>query len=72
MAEFLKLQDLHSVQPELAVHTLMHLGLARSSAAAGNTQAARQAYNAFLERLRDGDDDIPVVAEARAELAQLQ
>ena len=71
MAEFLKLKDLHSVQPELAVHTLTHLGLARASAAAGNTQVARQAYNAFLERLKDGDDDIPLVAEARAELAQL-
>jgi len=71
MAEFLKLQDLNSVEPDLPVHTLVHLGLARASAAAGNPRAARQAYNAFLERLRDGDEGIPLVARARAELAQL-
>jgi tetratricopeptide (TPR) repeat protein len=71
MAEFLKLQDLGSVQPALPVHTLTQLGLARASAAMGNTQAARQAYDAFLERLKDADDGIPLVTEARAELARL-
>jgi tetratricopeptide (TPR) repeat protein len=71
MAEFLKLQDLRSVQPELPVHTLTHLGMARASAAMGNSQAAREAYEAFLERLKDSDDGIPLVAEARTELARL-
>jgi len=71
MAEFLKLQDLSSVQPALPVHTLTHLGMARASAAMGNTQAARQAYDAFLERLKNGDEGIPLVTEARAELARL-
>ena len=72
MAEFLKLQDLSSVQPDLPVHTLTHLGMARASAAMGNSQAAREAYEAFLEILKDGDEGIPRVAEARAELAQLR
>jgi hypothetical protein len=36
MAEFQKLQDLRSVQPDLPVHTLAHLGVARASAAAGD------------------------------------
>ena len=71
MAEFLKLQDLRTVQPDLPVHTLTHLGMARASAAAGNQQAARQAYGAFLERLKDADEGIPIVTEARAELAKL-
>ncbi len=71
MGEFLKLQDLGSVQPDLPVHTLAHLGVARASAAMGNTPAARQAYDAFLERLKDGDEGIPIVTEARAELARL-
>jgi tetratricopeptide (TPR) repeat protein len=71
MAEFLKLQDLSSVQPDLPVHTLTHLGMARASAAMGNSQAAREAYEAFLEILKDGDEGIPLVTEARAELAQL-
>jgi serine/threonine protein kinase/tetratricopeptide (TPR) repeat protein len=71
MAEFLKLQDLGSVQPDLPVHTLTHLGMARASGAMGNSQAARQAYDAFLDRLADGDEGIPIVAEARTELAQL-
>ncbi len=71
MAEFLKLQDLSSVQPDLPVHTLTHLGMARASAAAGNQQAARQAYGAFLARLKDGDEGLPIVTEARAELAKL-
>jgi hypothetical protein len=71
MAEFLKLQDLSSVKPDLPVHTLARLGMARASAAAGNVQAARQSYEAFLALLEDGDADIPVIAEARAELARL-
>lgn len=71
MAEFLKLQDLRSVQPDLPVHTLTHLGMARASAAMGNSQASRQAYDAFFELLKDGDAGIPIVTEARAELAQL-
>ena len=71
MAEFLKLQDLSSVQPDLPVHTLTHLGMARASAAMGNSQSAREAYGAFLEILKDGDEGIPLVAEARAELARL-
>jgi serine/threonine protein kinase/tetratricopeptide (TPR) repeat protein len=71
MAEFLKLQDLRSVQPDLPVHTLTHLGKARASAAMGNSQAARQAYQAFLERVKDSDEGLPLVAEARTELARL-
>ena len=71
MAEFLKLQDLRSVEPDLPVHTLTHVGLARANAAMGNWKAARQAYEAFLERVKDGDTDLPLIAEARTELAKL-
>ena len=71
MAEFLKLQDLGSVQPDLPVHTLTHLGMARASSAMSNSKAARESYDAFLERLKDADDGIPLVTEARAELARL-
>jgi serine/threonine protein kinase/tetratricopeptide (TPR) repeat protein len=71
MAEFLKLQDLRPVQPDLPVHTLTHLGMARANATMGNSKAARQAYEAFLERVKSGDRDIPLIAQARAELAKL-
>jgi serine/threonine protein kinase/tetratricopeptide (TPR) repeat protein len=71
MAEFLKLQDLGSVQPDLPVHTLTYLGMARTSSAMGNSKAARESYDAFLERLQDADEGIPLVTEARAELARL-
>ena len=37
----------------------------------GNSQAARESYEAFFEILKDGDEGIPLVAEARAELARL-
>ena len=71
MAEFLKLQDLGSVQPDLPVHTLTYLGMARASSAMSNSKAARESYDAFLERLKDADEGIPIVTEARAELARL-
>ena len=67
MAEFLKLQDLSGVQPDLPVHTLTHLGLARANADFGANEAAQQDYERLLEIVRGADEGLPVVEEARAE-----
>ena len=71
MAEFLKLQDLGSVQPDLPVHTLTHLGLARAKASLGDNAAAHQEYEKFLEIVKDADEGLPIVEEARAEYEAL-
>ncbi|MGB5660690.1 MAG: hypothetical protein WBO54_14510, partial [Thermoanaerobaculia bacterium] len=71
MAEFLKLQDLGSVQPDLPVHTLTHLGLARAKASLGDSAAAHQEYEKFLEIVKDADEGLPIVEEARAEYEAL-
>jgi DNA-binding winged helix-turn-helix (wHTH) protein/tetratricopeptide (TPR) repeat protein len=48
------------------------LGLARAYAGAGNREGAQAEYKAFLVAWKDGDADVPVLEEARAELARLQ
>jgi len=48
--------------------SLSVLGLARASAAAGNSTAAGQHYRALLSTLDQADADLPVLREARAAL----
>jgi len=49
------------------IHALSHLGKARGLALAGDTDAARAAYNDFLTLWRDADPDIPLLQQAQAE-----
>jgi ATP/maltotriose-dependent transcriptional regulator MalT len=48
------------------------LELARARALAGDSAAARTAYQDFLARWKDADADVPLLAQARQELARLK
>jgi len=54
------------------VAVLAHLGLARSYALSGDASNARNQYREFLALWKDADPDLPVLHEARTELARLQ
>jgi len=60
----------HAVSP--VVYALARLGLARARAMAGDTAAARAAYQQFFDAWKDADPDVPVLQQARAEFARLQ
>jgi len=68
---FQKVVNARGEAPSSALHPLAHLGLARAKAVAGDVGGARAAYDAFLTLWREADQDLPVVAEARAERARL-
>ena len=50
---------------------LAHLQLARAQAMAGDLGAARKSYEDFLALWKDGDSDLPVYKQAKAEYARL-
>jgi predicted Zn-dependent protease len=54
------------------VAVLAHIGLARSYALSGDVSNARNQYREFLALWKDADPDLPVLREAKAELARLQ
>ena len=71
-AEFQKLIDHRGVVVNAPTGALAHLGLGRAYALEGDTAKARAAYDDFFALWKDADPDIPVVAQAKAEYAQLQ
>jgi tetratricopeptide (TPR) repeat protein len=52
-------------------YALSYLGLGRAYAMAGDKPNAKKAYDAFFFEWKNADSDLPVVAEAKAEYAQL-
>jgi tetratricopeptide (TPR) repeat protein len=54
-----------------SVGQLSHLGLARAKVAAGKTDEARAAYEAFFEAYRTADPGLPVLEKARSEYEAL-
>jgi len=70
-AEFRKILD---NRPVTVFHTLIplsHVGLARAQVLAGDTAAARKAYQDFFALWKDADPDVPILIEARREYAKL-
>jgi eukaryotic-like serine/threonine-protein kinase len=53
------------------IYSLSHLELARAFALAGDNKSAISAYDQFLDLFKDADPDVPVLHQARAELAKL-
>jgi eukaryotic-like serine/threonine-protein kinase len=53
-------------------YSLSYLGVARSSALAGEVANARKAFQDFFELWKDADPDIPVLKQAKAEYAKLR
>jgi eukaryotic-like serine/threonine-protein kinase len=69
--EFQKLIKHRNVAPTNELVTLSHLGLARAYALADDTSKARKSYEDFFANLKDGDADLPVLLEAKAEYQKL-
>jgi tetratricopeptide (TPR) repeat protein len=69
--EYEKLLDHRQTMIGDPVAVLAHLGLARSYALSGDANNARNQYKEFLDTWKDADPDLPVLHEARAELASL-
>ena len=52
-------------------YALSYLGLGRAYAMAGSKPDAKKAYDAFFSEWKNADADLPVIAEAKKEYAQL-
>jgi eukaryotic-like serine/threonine-protein kinase len=52
-------------------YALSFLGLGRAYAMAGNKPDAKKAYDVFFSEWKNADPDLPVIAEAKKEYAQL-
>jgi serine/threonine protein kinase/tetratricopeptide (TPR) repeat protein len=70
--EFQKILDHKGIIWNCYTGALAHLGLARALALAGDKERATAAYKNFFTLWKDGDSDIPILQEARAEYAKLQ
>ncbi|HEX4380621.1 MAG TPA: protein kinase [Candidatus Acidoferrum sp.] len=71
-AEFQKLIDNRSVNPNDSYPALAHLGLGRAYALSGDTAKARTAYQDFFAIWKDADPDLPLLKQAKSEYAKLQ
>ncbi len=70
--EFQKIVDHRGVAPVAPEHSLAKLGLGRAYVMTGDTAKSRAAYQDFLALWKDGDPDIPILKQAKAEYAKLQ
>jgi eukaryotic-like serine/threonine-protein kinase len=52
-------------------YALSYLGLGRAYVMAGNKPDAKKAYDAFFSEWKNADSDLPVIAEAKKEYAEL-
>lgn len=60
------------IEPTWPAYTLSHLYLARILARQKKTAEARAEYETFLDRWKNADPDLPQLAQARRELANLK
>ncbi|HWQ35216.1 MAG TPA: protein kinase [Blastocatellia bacterium] len=71
-AEFRKIIEHRGWYPASPLWPLAHLGLARAAALSGDPETSRRAYQDFLALWKDADADLPVLNQARNELARLK
>jgi serine/threonine protein kinase len=71
-AEFQKILGHRGVVQNESIGALGHLGLARAYVLQRDTGKASAAYQDFLTLWKDGDPDIPILKQAKAEYAKLQ
>ena len=69
--EFQKILDHRGIVASDPVGALAHLQIGRAFALSGDTAKARSAYQDFLTLWKYADSDIPVLKQAKAELAAL-
>jgi hypothetical protein len=72
VAEFQKILDHQGIVVNEPIGALARLGMARAQALAGDTAAARKAYEDFLDLWKDADPDIPVLKQARVEYERVR
>jgi eukaryotic-like serine/threonine-protein kinase len=72
VAAFQEIVDHRGTSPLSQQWVLAHLGLARAHVRLGEIAQARSTYQSFFTLLRDGDLDIPILKQAKAEYAKLQ
>jgi hypothetical protein len=71
-AEFRRVLDHSGITVSDPVVIVSRLQLARALAMTGDQASARSAYHDFLTHWKDADQDIPILAQAKAELVRLQ
>lgn len=71
-AEFQKIVDHRGIVLNFPLGALARLCLGRAYALEGNTAAARASYQDFLTLWKDADPEIPILKQAKSELAKLQ
>jgi len=72
VAEFQKIVDHPGIVVNEEIGALAHLGIGRAYAFSGDKAKARAAYQDFLKLWKDGDPDVPILKQARAEYEKLQ
>jgi len=72
VAEFERLLDHRGEDPTSTIYPFARLELARAYAQAGNSDAAKKNYDAFLADWVEADADVRAVTDARQERARLQ
>jgi eukaryotic-like serine/threonine-protein kinase len=70
-AEYQKILDNPGIDPLSPLYPLAHLGLARAYRHANKTTESHAEYEQFLAAWKDADGELPVLQQARTELAQL-
>ena len=70
--EFQKVLDHRGIVVNFVTGSLAHLQIGRAYAMAGDTARAKAAYHDFLTLWKEGDPDIPILKQAKAEYAKLQ
>jgi eukaryotic-like serine/threonine-protein kinase len=71
-AEFQKILDHRGLVGADPIGALAHLQLGRAFVLSGDKIKAKAAYQEFLTLWRDGDSDIPILVQAKAEYARLR
>jgi ATP/maltotriose-dependent transcriptional regulator MalT len=70
--EFQKILDHYGAVGNQPIGALARLGLARSYTLQGDIPKARAAYSDFLRLWKNADPDVPLLKEAKAEVAKLK
>ena len=71
-AEFQKIRDHRGLMLGDPIGALVHLQLGRTFASSGEREKAKASYETFLELWANADQELAVLAQARAELANLR
>lgn len=69
--EYRRITENPGINPISTLHTLAFLGLARAYKLEGDIPDSRRAYAVFLALLNRADSDLPVLSEAKTELAAI-